>query len=382
MLKISHHRRFTDNHTWHVDIARHSLFVKANPRPAEAAAEAHGHENIRIQYPVPRLHTQRRLGPWTVLVYDRWPHLGTDHGMLLDEITLADHTAPIAGRQRLDTCLNAVLGHYRSVLESSLRSAPRSATVAKLYGQRAAPGGRLDDYYSANAPWFPTPQISIRPSDLARQDLAINGRSQRIDFNDVIQGLRSYFRADEPVWAAISQGDPTDLNIGYSPAGGPVWFDYDTGGLNSLAGEFACFLTYQRLHGAWLTPRYNPQAFRDHPRALMAPALAPPVVQVDRRGNVLEVDYQHVPTPARRHVLRRYVDDVVIPLATAVGVDDLMEWLRPHLVMRILAVYPLTGLQPRDTALSLALLAEVVNGGTTLPEFLGLTTERKEASPS
>jgi hypothetical protein len=49
-------------------------------------------------------------------------------------------------------------------------------------------------------------------------------------------------------------------------AGGPVWFDFDTGGLNALPGEFACFLLYQRLHGAWLTPRYNRAAFATTPR--------------------------------------------------------------------------------------------------------------------
>lgn len=380
--RVSHHRRFTDNHTWHVDTARHNLFVKANPRPAEAAAEAHGHGLISSYYPVPRLHSRRRLGRWTVLVYDRWPHLGTDHGLLLDEITMTDLAAPTASPQRLDKCLSAVLGHYRTTLESSFQRTAQNATVAKLYGQRAAPGGRLDDYYADNAAWLLAPKVSVRPAELATHELVVNGRSHRIDFGDIILSLRAHFTGDQPVWAAISQGDPTDINIGYSPSGGPVWFDYDTGGLNAVAGELACFLMYQRLHGTWLTPHYNPEAFRDHPRSVTRQALAPPAVQVERHARALEINYQHAPTPARRYVLRRYVDQLVTPLTTMVGVDNLMEWLRPYLVMRILAVYPLTRLEPRDTALSLALLAEVIDRDTTLPEILGLTTAREEASPA
>lgn len=381
--RISHHRRFTDNHTWHVDTARHNLFVKANPRPAEAAAEAYGHGRISSHYPVPRLHARRRLGRWAVLVYDRWRHLETDHGLLLDEITITDLTAaPTDSSQRLDTCLNSILGHYRTTLESSLQRTTHQATVAKLYSQRAAPGGRLDDYYADDAPWLLAPKVSVRPAELATHELVVNGCRHRIDFDDIIRSLRAHFLGDQHVWAAISQGDPTDINIGYSPSGGPVWFDYDTGGLNALAGELACFLVYQRLHGTWLTPHYNPEAFRDHPRALTMQALAPPAVQVERHARALEINYQHVPTPARRHVLRSYVDQLVNPLATMVGVDDPMEWLRPYLVMRILAVYPLTRLEPRDTALSLALLAEVIDRDTTLPEFLGLTTAREEASPA
>lgn len=53
-----------------------------------------------------------------------------------------------------------------------------------------------------------------------------------------------------------------------------------------------------------------------------------------------------------------------------------MDWLRPYLVMRLLAVYPLGSLEPRDTALSLALLAEALNPATELPEFLALTPSR------
>src|ERR1700734_1458069 len=124
MLRITHHRRYTTNHTWHVDLARHHLFVKANPHHGQALAEYHGHARLRGLYPVPGMrgmwraaqlaglapgpsphpgqalaeyHGHARLrglypGPgmrgmwraaqWTVLAYDRWPHLGTDSGLL------------------------------------------------------------------------------------------------------------------------------------------------------------------------------------------------------------------------------------------------------------------------------------------------------------
>ena len=49
-----------------------------------------------------------------------------------------------------------------------------------------------------------------------------------------------------------------------------------------------------------------------------------------------------------------------------------MDWLRPYLVMRILAVYNIAGLQPGDAALSLGLLAEALDPAATLPAFLGL----------
>jgi hypothetical protein len=370
MLGITHHRRFTANRTWHLDWGGQRLFVKANPNHDEARVECAGHTRLRASYPVPRLYGARRIARWTVLVYDRWPHLGPDIGLLLDEIAQADLTCDT---RRLDTCLTAVFVCYQRVIDRTLRRTTNAETISKLYSDRAAAGGRLDRYYLANAPWpIDGGGGRLRPSDLAAAQLVVNSRERAIDFADLVTRLRIHFAGHNSVWAAVTQGDPTDLNIGWSSAGGPVWFDYDTGGLNALPGEFACFLLYQRLHGAWLTPQYTPAAFRDHPSALAPASLAEPVVHVERGPSSLAIDYRHTPSPARQHVVRRYLDEIVCPIACRLGIDDVMDWLRPYLVMRLLAVYHLADLEPRDTALSLALLAEALDPATGLSDFLAL----------
>lgn len=378
MLGITNHRRFTANHTWHVDWAGHSLFVKASPHHDEARAECTGHARLCRFYPVPTLFGARRVPRWTALVYDRWPHVGHNSGLLLDEITHADLTRDT---RRLDTCLTDVFSHYKRVIARTLRWATDGETISKLYGDRAAVDGRLDRYYRPNAPWpVTTGTQRVRPSDLTGLRLVVNGREHAVDFADLMIRLRVHFSRHTPVWAAVTQGDPTDVNIGWSPAGGPVWFDYDTGGLNALPGEFACFLLYQRLHGAWLTPHYNGAAFRDHPSALAPAILTEPVVDVMHSPSSLVIDYRHTPSPARRHVLHRYLDEIIQPVSRYVGIDDVMAWLLPYLVMRLLAVYHLAGLEPRDTALSLALLAQALDPATALPEFLALTPSRTEVN--
>lgn len=374
MLRIAHHRRFTANHTWHVNWAGQALSVKANPHHDEARAEREGHTRLRAYYAVPRLRGARQVARWTVLVYDRWPYLSHDSGLLLDEITHADLTHDL---RRLDDCLTTVFAHYQRVISSTVRRATNGETISKLYGDRAAADGRLDRYYRPNAPWpIAIGTRRIRPTDLADLQLVINGREHAVDFADLMIQLRLQFARHNPVWAAVTQGDPTDINIGWSPAAGTVWFDYDTGGLNALPGEFACFLLYQRLHGAWLTPHYNRAAFRDHPSALAC--LAEPVVRMRHTSSSLAINYSHTPSPARRHVLHRYLHEIVQPIARQLGIDDVMDWLRPYLVMRLLAVYHLADLEPRDTALSLALLAQALDPSTALPDFLALTPSRTE----
>jgi hypothetical protein len=378
MLRIGHHRRYTANHAWHVDIAGRHLFIKACPTGLEAQAERAGHERIRGFYPVPRLHGTRRIGHWTILAYDRWPHLSLDAGLLLDEITHADLHGDTA---RLDACLTAVLCRYRQVISRTLRRATLTETIGKLYSERAAPGGRLDRYYQADAPWPLTHDSSIRPSGLAVPTVLVNGHEHSLDFTMLVTWLRSRLARDRLVWAAVTQGDPTDFNVGWSPDGGPVWFDYDTGGLNALPGEFACFLLYQRLHGAWLTPRYNKAAFRDHPSALAPAALAEPAVRVRHRRHLLSIDYRHAPSPGRRRVLHRYLTEIIQPIASQLGISDLMDWLRPYLIMRILTVYNLADLHPRDTALSLGLLAEALDPAGTLQALIGTDRIQDEPRP-
>jgi hypothetical protein len=376
MLRVTRHRRFTANHTWHVDVGGRRLFVKANPTPAEAAQEIAGHARLRGHYPVPALYGAWRVAGWTVLAYQRWPHLDVDRGLLLDEITRADLSGD---HRRLDDCLTAILGRYRAVLTSSAALVCNEATVGKLYADRARPGGRLDDYYRPDLPWLTSGDHVVRPSTLANLTLIINEHEHRVHFAELLSWLRSRLLGQGQVWAGLTQGDPTDVNVGWSPDAGAVWFDYDTAGLNAIAGESACFLLYQRLHGAWLTPTYNSAAFVDHPATLSSAVLLRPDVHVSADGaHGIRIDYRHRTSSARRHVIARYLDELVRPIAATLGISDLMDWLRPYLVMRLLGVYDLATLAPPDAAVSLALLAETLDPATRLTDLLGLADAREE----
>lgn len=373
MIRIGHHRRFTANHTLHVDVGRRRLFLKLNPNPAEAVREVHGHQQLAGHYPVPKLHRRIRLGRWTLLVYQRIGTGRPDEGLLLDEVARADLTGD---GSRLDACLDSVLAQYRSTITGTMQHAPLSATVQKLYGERARAGGRLDKYYGPNEPLLPIAGSGpVRPSSLRRTLLLVNGQPHRIDFAALVTWLRERFEPTRFEAAAITQGDPTDFNIGWTPAEGPVWFDYDTGGRNAVAGEFADFLWYQYLLGGWLVPAYNPHAFADHTAGTVTQPLNRPTVQFHREHDRVIIDYQHRPSAARCHTIARYHAELIRPITTCLGITDLMQWLRPWLVMRILAVYRLGDLQPADAALSIAILAQVLDPTTTVEQLFGLDTK-------
>lgn len=107
------------------------------------------------------------------------------------------------------------------------------------------------------------------------------------------------FGPGRPVWAAVTQGDPTAFNLGWTPDTGPFWFDYDTAGPCAIAGEFAVFLVDLLLHGPRFTPVMNPAAYRDYPAATARSPGAGATVRRARLG-LIEADLHHQASSARR----------------------------------------------------------------------------------
>lgn len=364
---ISSHRRFTGNHTWHVDVGERRLFLKANPSRQDAQAERSGYREVRRHYPVPRFRAWCRIPGWSLHLYDRWPHLSSNHGLLLDVIARAEQTGSYA---ELHQCLSDVIEHYRRVIFATTERVRNAATCTKLYGARAQPCGRLERYYGEHAPWRVLLGSRGGRQANASDEVLVNGRDYRLHYGELVEMFRAHFAETRTEHAAITQGDPTDFNIGWTQDG-PIWFDYDTGGLNALPGEFACFLVYQRLHGAWLTPRYNPAAYADHPAGLRLACVSPPSVHVRFEPHFC-IDVRFQPSVARKAVIWRYVRELVQPVATELGVRDVVGWLRPYVLMRLLGVYDLTKLHSSDLALCTALVAEAIDPRATLPSLLGL----------
>lgn len=372
LLRLWHHRRYTRNHTWYLDIGQRRLFVKASPNVGEARQELAGRETIAGIYRVPALRQTCRVGAWTVHVYERSPHVA-DGLLLVDAIARAEAAQNFT---LLDRFLDDIMAQYRTTILATARCIPVDQAVGKLYRHRAAAGGRLDEYYATCTPW-PLPTGPWWPDGT---EILVNGTRRRPGLPQIIETLRSETGTGALAWAAVTQGDPTDFNLAWSLSDGPVWFDYDTAGLNAIAGEFACFMMYQLLHGPRLTSRYDRAAFRDHPEALHHALSSSPKVHAERAGTTIALTYEADPGPVRTHILQRYLTELVIPVAGAIGVRDLSAWLRPYLLMRLLGVYNVTALEPDDATLTLALAADLSDDTTSIATvFPSLRTFSAEA---
>ncbi|WP_326615874.1 hypothetical protein OG863_01435 [Streptomyces decoyicus] len=353
-IRIGPVRRFTHNRLCSVDFFGRSLLLKYTRNPAEAGQEIRGHARLAQHYRVPTLHGHLRVPGGRLLAYERLPD-GRDQGLLLDLLNTDEPS------NDLHDYLDQLTTAYRDViLETAWPTAP-THLVRKLYWDRAAPGGRLDTYYAGTDFSVADGVIDIPVSRLATYTLQINGRWHHLDWGAILRWLRAHFTRAEPEWAALTQGDPTDVNLAHPLA----WLDYDTAGMNSIPGEFANFLWYTAVLGGWLAPTYNPAAFADHPATFdHIRANAPSVrrAEVDQTTSAVHIDYTSRLSTPRRAAVTAYWDQLVQPVADRLWSGaNLANLLRPYVVMRILGVYSLADLAPQDRLVLLARLAEAMS---------------------
>ncbi|MGZ2360100.1 hypothetical protein LRE75_26050 [Streptomyces sp. 372A] len=353
-LRLGPVRRFTRNLLCPVDLLGRPLLLKYTRDPVESRAEVRGHARLAQHYRVPTLHAHLRVPGGRLLAYERLPG-GTDHGLLLDLLNADDPSSDL--RAYLDQLTAA----YREAILATARPTDPTRVVRKLYWDRAAPGGRLDEYYGGRDFLIADGLIDVLVSRLDTYTLNINGRRHHLDWVATLRWLRAHFAATEPVWAALTQGDPTDVNLAHPLA----WFDYDTAGMNSIPGEFANFLWYASTLGGWLVPMYNPAAFADHPATFArVPDNTPEIrrADIEHTTSTIRIDYAPRLAAPRRAAVTTYWNQLVRPVADRLWPGaDLASLLRPYLAMRILGVYNLADLAPADRLVLLARLAEAMS---------------------
>lgn len=354
LLRVGPVRRFTRNLLCPVDLLGRPLLLKYTRDPAEARQEIRGHARLTRHYRVPALHTHLRVPGGHLLTYERLP-CGTDQGLLLDLLNTGEPSSA------LHDYMDKLTTTYRDVILTTARPTDPTHVIQKLYGDRAAPGGRLDTYYAGRDFLVADGLVDIPVSRLGTYTLSINGRRHHVDWAATLRWLRAHFASTPPVWTALTQGDPTDVNLAHPLA----WFDYDTAGMNSILGEFANFLWYASALGGWLVPTYNPAAFADHPATFNRVSANSPEIRradVDHATSTIHIDYTpHLSAP-RRAAVTAYWNQLVRPVAERLWPGaDLPNLLRPYLAMRVLGVYNLADLAPADRLILLARLAEAMS---------------------
>lgn len=346
LLKVGRARRFTRNTVRAVDLLFRQYLIKRMPNHAEARAEERGRASIQPFFTLPRLYVRFRLFGASYLVYERW---GQESGpkMLLDLLNEGTERA-------VADYLTQLTAAYRKAMLRSAALVSPTMLVGKLYQDRATPGGRLESYYADRT--FEIGGVPV--NELAHYELVINGRKRKLDWRATLSWLAAWSHDETAQWSAITQGDPTDVNLAVPF----TVFDYDTAGRNAVIGEFVNFSWYTGFLGGYLVPKLNPGAFQGSPKTFELVSLNAPVVhaiKADREGRRLSVDLTWRPSAVRRSAVQAYWNDLVAPVWKQLAErEDINRAMRPYLALRIIGVFNLAELDQTDALALLACLAE------------------------
>jgi hypothetical protein len=355
----------TGNRLIPVDVGRHRLLLKWLPDRGEARRERAGNRALRGSFPVADLLAAMPMPIGHLHVYRRVGSDAEDEGLLLDLLNWAEEPGPRGERARsdLDRFLDLSLAVPRGGMLATARRAPAGRLVRKLFWARAEPGGRLSSLYDGRTLHL-LDDRSLPADALAEMEVTVDGRPVRLDFTGLLRRLRGHFAGEGEWWAAVLHGDPTEVNLGVPY----VEFDYDTAGLNALAGNWAVFLCgILRLGGA-VAPRMAPRNYGRHPLTFARVALNEPAAAVTREGGRVHLALERRCAPARLHAARRYVGEVIRPVAAALGIDVQAE-LPPFVAMRAAGVFDLQALPQAMRIDAVVHLADVLEGPDVFAAF-------------
>lgn len=278
-------------------------------------------------------------------------------GLLVDDFCLAEASGDDG---RIVNAISQVIEALNFSWSLNVKLATADETVGVLYRDRMAKGGRIERYLKILLEDIPL----LNDFNMA---LFVNGNDQRFCPSEILSEARNVFSGLN--WAAPSHGDPTDTNICVDLAGNIWWVDPDTVGVSSIAGEIACLLVNLWGHGCWISPRYSPGRYADHPHVISSIRRNEAIGRIQMNGNRISVDLRHQVSKPRRMAMQMIVERLVEPWASKLQVPNLITWLRPWLAARVLGVYNPQHLSESARAWQLATLGRLANSSRIMDIF-------------
>ncbi|MET8828943.1 hypothetical protein ABZX40_15715 [Streptomyces sp. NPDC004610] len=342
-----------------------ATFHKPAASREQGANEARGWARLAPRIAVPALHGQILLPDRRFLAYEDVFATGRCDLLMGDVIALADRDP--AELPRLDRLVDGVCTDLRAAAEETGTRVPLADCVPDLYLDRIRPGGRLDRWYLGRDLPIALPHTDtvLTLRELADFTLTANGRHLTLNVVGIIDSLRHALTPDRRWLAGLTQGDPTEPNIG-DPL---CWLDFEFAGRNTAVGEAANLLWYLMALGGWLVPDYRPDVYARTLRLALPPQTRPRIEHLELHENRRHIDvrYSWNTGPGRGAAITRALHGLRGEGGTA------PDEIRAFLALRILGVIPAARLTGHDLLLVLIKLAESQDRLTTLDRFLTTT---------
>lgn len=321
----------------------------------QATTEVTGYNKLKL-YPVPELCCIINTTKYSILIYKYENTVGSDKGLLIDFIN-QNFSLNKQGNNIINEILNIWHENFMKTTKWSNGGSPND----NLFKKRIATDGRYDLWYNSKNM---TKKRKNSLKKLSAYKFIINNKKYKKTINVMHKEVKK-----EPLYArkrfrVVSQGDPLETNIGTKP----VFFDFENAGLNDFIGETAVFIWGTLIDGGYFSPKYHVQAYWLHRKTLRNIKKHKYLYLnyvTDHTAKEIKIDYNLKIPLIRRYILENYLKKVVKPILKIANLDmkDYFKRIKSYMFMRIMCVHNLVNMSEGDVMFSLALLADIYEGG-------------------
>lgn len=331
MIRIKRIYRHYSKLSISIRLLSRNYYIKINFCVKESIQEKHGYNKLKLHYVLPKKIAFINLRVLAICIYEYWGNDNNNQGLLFD----------ILGHKDKENTVDFMTSMKKNLFQpyiNTYKLVTQDKVIQKLFKDRAKTNGRLYDYYGEIK--------KLKILNVKKQKFILNNVEYELKFTQTINYLNDYFTKQKMVHSIISQGDPTDLNIG-NPF---TFFDYDTSGRNSLFGEFAVFVIYLAYFGDYLVPKYNPSVFKYHSNALKMLKINAPTISYNLEiDKTIVLNVKDSLSKNRKFMLQWYCEEIIIPICKILRIKNFEKEMQPYLLMRLLAVYNIFELEEKDT---------------------------------
>lgn len=186
-------------------------------------------------------------------------------------------------------------------------------------------------------------------TNLLHFDVCLNGTHMSSTI-DIIKKCTEHFNNEFKLTSVLSQGDPTEMNIGIKP----IFFDFETAGYNSIVGEIAILFWSLYIAGDYFYIKYHPEAYKMHKKEDIEDWKSGNNFldfQIDKFEKVIDIRLNYKPSLIRKEIIGKYMD---------IFEEDLWSEINLHLpyyiVLRVIGSLNITKMSEFDQILCIAFL--------------------------
>lgn len=304
-----------------------------------------------------------------------------DGGMFFDHINLMDES-DFRSSEIFWKLFHNMLSQVLHMTSASLEFCSKPVLNDRLYFDRLKnkkehqQDGRLETFYNNSS--IHLPGLQLPWNELLDKKWIINGVIYKESIRDLIIQAKSILNPSKPRFIGICHGDWHDMNIHTPPFSDClekelVFLDCELSGENEVIGDAMVYLVYNIIQGDYLTPKYHPIQFLEHQRALKVaidnfPRKIQPIKAILVNDYVcLEGLGAFGTIKNRKTIANKFVYNYFNPLIdkcfeTIPELESkyIEQTLKSCLLMRLLAVYNLSQMEPLDQAKILGFLIKVI----------------------